>query len=393
MDTNPQSTTTFFHPEEGPFFKALVMMSLQDSRAKLALGLIGVTWLPLFIINAINGTLWSGTSLPFLKDIAIQVQLLLALPMLILIKPSIYNKANEIINYFTETLLSPIDRQQRISSTFHVAKKWMNSIWPQIILLLIVIGAAINNDHHRVFPILESETSSWMLSGKSGIQSMSFAGSWAVYFSKPVFQFLFLRWLWRYIIWVYLLYRFSRMNLKLLPLHADHAGGLGITFMAQRYFALIFVASGMVVSGRLMDQVYEHPENFNVLKNEVIGYVVFCVILIVLPLLFFSGKLLKTKHQGLVKQSHLAADLSGQFARDWVNDLSLEERLKNRKVDPQMVNAHSDLFSLLQELRVIPVTVLDLLGLSLLLLLPFLPILFIYFSTMELLQKIIGLLF
>jgi hypothetical protein len=102
-------------------------------------------------------------------------------------------------------------------------------------------------------------------------------------------------------------------------------------------------------------------------------------------------KLFKTKDRGLLHMSDLGATLSRQFEREWVNDLPIEKKLEEQ-VDPSMLFDYSGMYDLLQQLRTVPVTPRDIIGMALILFVPFIPILFIRFSVVELLQKIAGLL-
>src|SRR3954462_7263835 len=99
MNTPPHSSEDFLLSEGGPFNRALERMHLHNRQGKLAIVGLCITWLPLVIITAIKGTLYSGTQLPFLKDIPMQARVLLAIPMLIMIKPAIDGKVIAVTKY------------------------------------------------------------------------------------------------------------------------------------------------------------------------------------------------------------------------------------------------------------------------------------------------------
>jgi hypothetical protein len=243
-----------------------------------------------------------------------------------------------------------------------------------------------------VYSALEGETTSWMASTNAGIRALSFSGYWAVFVSIPLFQFLLIRWLWRYLIWALLLFRLSKTNLKLLATHADRSGGLGIIILAQRNFNMIFVACSVLISGQLVAELIKHPDTFNATRSVVIGYVVISLIIMLFPLIFFTGKLVKTKHQGLLKLSNLGASLSRKFDREWINDEPIEKIIEDKQVDPSMLFDYSGMYDSLQQLRAVPVTFRDIIGMGIMLFVPFIPIWFVHFSAVEILQKILGLL-
>ena len=61
------------------------------------------------------------------------------------------------------------------------------------------------------------------------------AGYWYVYVSIPVFQFILLRWYFRFFVWYGFLFRVSRLKLHLTSTHPDRAGGLA--FLGKSVYA------------------------------------------------------------------------------------------------------------------------------------------------------------
>ena len=377
----------------GPFHNILVKMGLHNEQGKLAIVCVCFTWLPLLIITTIEGTLFSGTQLPFISDVAMHARVLVALSMLIMIKVVIDTNVNAVTKYISDALITGAVGQIVLIRTLRRAKKLTNSVITEIILILIVIITTISMVKGGAYSSLGEGTTSWMTTSvQQGDTGLSVAGYWAVFISIPTFQFFLFRWLWRYFVWILLLFRLSRTTIDLLPTHADGAGGLGIVMLAQRSFNLIFVAGSVVISGQFIAEIIDQPDTFNVIRNKVIGYIIICIVFIFIPLLFFTGKLFTTKYKGLTRLSILGATLSRKFEGEWVNDLPIEKRIEESKVDPSMLYDYFGLYEALQKLRTVPITLLDILGMAIVLFIPFIPILFIHFSVAELLQKIAGLL-
>jgi hypothetical protein len=392
MDRDQKTPEDFSLSEGGPFHRALVRTKLVNNPVKIALISLCITWIPLVIITTVNGTVYSGTAMPFLKDTAIQARLLLAIPLLIIMRLTIDTKVNAVIHYIADALMSPEERQFIVSTAIYRAKKLTNSALTEMILLVIVIIYTISLVKNNAFGELQGGTTSWMATSVGADQPLTFAGHWAVFISIPIFQFLFFRWIWRYIVWILLLFRLSKSRMQLKPTHADKAGGLGVIMLAQRSFNMLFVAAGLVVSGELIVRLMKDPDSFNTVRNEIIGYVVVCVILILLPMLFFMGKLIKTKQDALVDLSKLSATLSSKFEGSWINTQPIEKRIEDSEVDPSMLFDYSGVFDSVQQMRPFPVTLRDVIGLATTLFIPFIPLLVIHFSVVELLQKILKLL-
>jgi hypothetical protein len=87
---NNLASENFSLSEGGPFHNALVKMRLSDKQGKLVLVILCITWLPLVIITFIEGTLYSGIQLSFLKDVAMQARLLVALALFVPFIPILF---------------------------------------------------------------------------------------------------------------------------------------------------------------------------------------------------------------------------------------------------------------------------------------------------------------
>jgi hypothetical protein len=392
MNTDQPSLETFSLSEGGPFDRALTKLHLHDKQGKIALAALCITWLPLVIITGMEGTLYSGPKTAFLNDIAMQARLLIAMPMLVLIKLAIDSKVIVVTRYLSEAMMNAEEREHILNTALKRVKTWTNSTLTEVILLLIVITTTVSFVEGGVYTGLNTGTESWMATSKEGIQKLTLAGYWAVTISIPFFQFLLFRWLWRYFVWVLLLFRLSKAKLNLLPTHADRAGGLGIILLAQRSFNLLFVTGSVLISGGLITRLIQNPDSFNTIRSEMIGYVVMCLGLLILPLFFFTAKLVKVKNEGLLQTSRLAVTLSSQFEKEWVNELPDEKVIAEKKPDPSMIYDYSGIYDSLQLLRIVPVTPRDSITMALTLFVPFIPIFFIHYSVAELLQRVLKLL-
>lgn len=390
MDTNQLPANNYSFLEGGLFRKAQKKFGVENQQGLLAVAGICFAWLPLVVLTALDGTLYSGASHPFLEDVAMHARILLAVPVLILIRNVIDIKTTAVTKYIAENLLEPDVRQKLLSVKLPWLRKLACSSWTELVLILIVTSALISVYQSGVFGGIQGVDSNWKFIGKPEENILSLAGKWAVCISIPFFQFLLLQWLWRYIVWMMLLFHFSKLPLRLLPTHADRSGGLGIIILAQRSLSFIFVAGSLVICGQLLVHLTNSPDGIMLVQRVGIGYILLGVILLILPLLFFMGKLVKTKQLGLLRLSMLGTDMSRTFEQEWLNDRPIEQRIEEKHVDPSMAYDYASMYDLLQQLRIVPITLRDVIGLAVSLALPFIPILFVYYSAAEVLEKILG---
>jgi hypothetical protein len=181
-----------------------------------------------------------------------------------------------------------------------------------------------------------------------------------------------------------------KANLNLLPTHADNAGGLGVVMLAQRSFTLLFVAIGFIFSGELISQLLLNPDSFEVIRNEILGFIILITIILITPSLFFLRKLAGVRTQGLLHLSKLSTGLSTKFELEWVNNKPIDKVLEDKEIDPSLVFDYNSIYESFHKLNIIPVTTNDLIGIAGFLFVPFIPILFVQFSVTELLQRIAG---
>ena len=392
MNAIPENEHYYNLSEDYPFYHKLTQNRWLNTQAKLAALGLCIAWVPLVILSALDGKLYSGVEMPFIKDITIQTRLLIALPLLILIKENIDEKLSIVIRYICNTLLFPEDRDHFIATHLHTAKRQNNSVLTNIIIFLIIISMTTLLVMSGTYAALESGITSWMTNLSEGDNSLSLAGYWCIFISIPLFQFFGLRWMWQYIVWVFLLYKFSTAKLKLLPTHADNSAGLGIVLLAQQAFNLLFVAIAIIISGELMTNLLEDPGSFDVIKKELVFFIAASLFIVTAPLFFFVKNLTQVKTEGLIKLSEVSATLSSKFEGEWINTTPLEDKLDEDGVEPSIICDYNALYASLQELKIFPMSLKDLIPMSVMLFAPFVPILFIHYSVAELVQKISGML-
>jgi hypothetical protein len=311
--------------------------------------------------------------------------------MLILIRDTISLKTGAVTQYVSRSLLQEEDQQRMLTRTLPFMRKLACSSITELIILLLVAGSVLGLIETGAYDGIQSEHTNWMYIGNDANKIMSRAGHWAFYVSIPFFQFLLLQWLWRYIVWIFMLRSFAKADIALLPTHADRSGGLGIIILAQRSFSFVFVAGSLVMAGQLITHFMDEPDLIKVVQAVVIGYLILCLLLLFAPMLFYTAKLVKTKQKGLLRLSKLSTEMSNKFEKDWLNENPLEQRIEEAPVDPSMVYDYNSMYDVLQELRVVPITRNDVISIAVSLVLPFLPILFVYYSAKEVLEKIVGL--
>jgi hypothetical protein len=311
---------------------------------------------------------------------------------MILIHGLVYERMPLVLEYLANVMMTPEDRERFIQGPLQRAKRRNNSMWMQVTLLAIIAGVALSPMGGARFLDVNVAADSWIVSKNQGQGLLSMAGNWMQYVSIPVFQFLVFRWLWRYAIWVILVYRISGIHLKLRPTHPDGAGGLGILILAQRGFSFVFLVCGIVISSNMLARFTEQQISFDTVKIEILGFILLSLITIFSPLFFFSRKLVRAKYMGHLYLGKAGVNASERFEDDWVSQMSDNKESERFSMDPSLQVDFTGVYRYLQDLSVVPFRLGDLIQISLLLFLPFIPVFFMHYSVAELLEKILGVL-
>jgi len=133
---------------------------------------------------------------------------------------------------------------------------------------------------------------------------------WVAFLSLPLFRIVLLQWVWRWVVWAILLARTSRLDLELEPAHPDLAGGLGFLEQAAISFLCLQVATGTVIAGRLAAKLLP-------VRQEIAGFTVITVAMVLGPLALFSRKLIRAKRRGELRYGELASRHHRLFERRW----------------------------------------------------------------------------
>ena len=189
--------------------------------------LLALTYLPLLILTLMEGLmLGQKVEVPFFYEPAVHIRLLIALPMLILSEKYVDQRIQAIILQFRKNGMIPESKLKNFDQLLHhfelLAKKKRFEI---IILVIIVINLVLR------WTLNTFDVTSWMFPLAEKKASLSLAGYWAMLVSYPIVQFLILRWLWRWVLWVRVIFALSKIGLRIYPSHPDKAGGLA--FMGE----------------------------------------------------------------------------------------------------------------------------------------------------------------
>ena len=316
--------------------------------------IVAFTWLPLLALTALEGlALGTKVGVPFLYDIEAQGRFLLFVPLLVYAEILVHQRLRFVPSQFLGRRLIPEQERPRFDAALASASRLRNSVIAEVamIVLVYVLGLQFMWRQHAVLDV-----ATWYATPDAQGRTLSLAGVWYVYVALPLTQFLLLRWYFRLFIWGRFLWQVSRIKLRLVPTHPDHVGGLGFLAATTAAFAPLAVAHGAFVSAWIASRIFLHHAALPDFKILIISIAVWVLLIFLGPFLVFSLQLADARRQGEREYGPLAGHYSLAFDAKWVHpDTPATEPLLGSP-DIQSLADMSNTYTVVKNMRSVPIT-------------------------------------
>ena len=355
-----------------------------DLVARRIVAITVVAWVPLLALTAYEGTaLGPAVAVPFFYDIGAQVRFLLAIPLLLVAEVVVHQRIRPAVRHFVESGLVPADVLPGFRAALDGALRLRNSVIIEAILLVVVFGAG-----GIVWQELNLTTSTWYANAATG--HLTSAGQWYAHVSIPIFQFLLLRWYFRLVVWFVLLWRISRLNLRLTPTHPDRAGGLGFLASTAAAFSPVIVAVAAVLSAQIAERILFQGQPLEDFKYEIVAFAVLQGLFVLGPLCVFSPVLLALKRRGRREYGALAARYTREFEDKWIGGGAPDGEPLVGSADIQSLADLANSYEVIREIRGVPFGRDTLVQVAVLALAPFAPLVLTVVPADEIVKKLLG---
>ena len=347
-----------------------------------------LTWLPLLVFSARDGLAFGHqVTIPFIRDFAVNVRFLIALPILILAESRIDDQWRIVAQEFLTSKLVADADVPVFEALLEQSERLRDRILPEVLLFVI---AFVPSFFVRTEPLM-SGISNWHTIG-TGAGDLTLAGWWFNFVSTPLFRFLLLRWIWRLCLGTLLLWRVSQMNLYLVATHTDMAAGLGFLSQGQKAFSPIVFAGGAVIAAQVENSIVYQGANLSSMKLPMIAYGVMAMILLVAPLLVVTPLLVKVKKKALLEYGALVTIHNQEFDQKWIQENQPPDQVLLGHPDPSSLIDLGSSFAVIRQMGFIPVDKQTLLTLALAAALPMVPIVLATTPADELVRLVLKML-
>ena len=379
----------------GPLFQLLVRSRLAtpalDLLYRRIVFFIMFTWLPLLILSLADDKAWGGAGIPFLYDIEVHARFLVALPLLIAAELLVNQRMRLIVGQFIDREIITEAVLPKFKEFIASAMKLRNSVAIELILFILVfiVGHFIWSTISGTAKI-GTGTGTWFATVTDGGTQLSPAGYWYIFISRPLFQFILIRWYFRIFIWARFLWQTSRLELNLIPTHPDRAAGLGFLGTSSAMFAPLVMAYGAVVAGLIANPIFFAGAKLTDFQLEIVGVVALCLLLVLGPLMVFSPLLMRAKRTGLREYGILASRYVREFDLKWVRAGAADDEPLIGSGDIQSLADLGNSFQVIREIKPFPFGRDTVIQIVVFTILPGLPLVLTMIPLEELIKRLLG---
>ncbi|MCC6197827.1 MAG: hypothetical protein IT518_25530 [Burkholderiales bacterium] len=289
----------------------------------------------------------------FFADFAAYVQFLIGLPLFLAAEVIIDGSTKDAANEFFRCRIIRAEDAPRFERTHAAIARLRQSLWSDAACVALAYGISL------AILVPQFDTNplpTWHVHGIGSARRLTAPGWWAFFVALPFLNYVWLRIGWKTFLWVYYLYRVSRVRLDLHPTHPDLTGGIGFISETQGRFALFILAYGLSnVAAPVGYEIAVQNYDFTIMPvwGPVVGFIVGAPLLFTLPLFMFTKQLFRTRKRALAAYRERVTEHSRLVESRWLfGDGTLSSQEEARDIAEQ--STLGTMFARIERMRVVP---------------------------------------
>lgn len=313
-----ESDTSFSLVAGGPFYGVLRRLGLlgadQLTTLRTAAVLALFAWLPPALLAVAQSLVDSGYhGWGYFADLTVPTRYLIAIWAMVATERYADSRFKILGRQFRDAGLLSRDSLPRYEAALAIADR-RSSSW---IAEGIILAVAIVHSGVIMRVVISLSGSSWEGAMVGGQAQLSWAGTLVRYVSNPLFLFLTLRWIWWFLVWGGLLFRISRLPLRLIPAHPDRAAGLGFLAVYPSVFSGFSFALSCVISSAILKDLTLERRPPEIVWFAIAAWLTFNLMLFLGPLLVFAKPLFAARERALLEYGRMATRQHVTMHRKW----------------------------------------------------------------------------
>ena len=226
----------------GPTYRLWLVLA-RGNWLRLSLLVTAVTWSPIVVLSIVE---WRATGkLPSLfVSYSLHIKLLIAIPVLLAAEDVLHMRTGRCIErIMDERWAEPTSKVAALvvapnGGATHASRRSSRWCWRSVEARWSPGGCC----------------SRWASSAAAVLAAGSASAVWHAVVALGIYQYLLVRWIWRWWIWTRLLWGLSRLKLRAIATHPDKQGGLGFLAQPTVGFAAVIFAVCTVQASVWADQ-------------------------------------------------------------------------------------------------------------------------------------------
>ena len=370
MSSPTDPVSAFSLVSGGPLYRLARIAGLTDGAPgliRIGLALAFLTWLPLAFLTLIPYAPAAEPSLPFMLSAGTHVRLLVAIPLLFAAEAMFDVRLREAMRLIVDTRVVPAHQRSRLSGWLQQAMALRDAWYVEAAVLLfaiVMVTWGFRQDLSVAIPSWRTTT--------GGVRTA--AGWWYGCVAIPVFQFLFLRWCPRMLIWWYLLWRIGQLDLHLTPTHPDYAGGLGAFGVAQMALLPITFGYTGILAGTFAEEILYGGAQIADYVLPLTGIIAAGAVVLCAPLLRFAPRLIDVRQRGLLEYGALATTYVRAFDDKWLRQGATPTEPLLGSADVQSLADLTNSYEVITAMRPVPLSMRQALSILIITALPAAPL-------------------
>jgi hypothetical protein len=331
----------------GPLYRVLRRLGLlgmdQLPTLRTAAAVALFAWLPpalLAVAQTLTDSGYQGWG--YFTDLTVPARFLVAIGAMIATERYADSRFRILGRQFRESRLLSSTDVVRFDAIVRVADRMSSSRAAEGVILLtalVVAGLVIERPVQVAGALWEGHLA-------AGQVSLSWAGTVVRYVSQPLFFFLALRWGWWFLVWGALLFRVSRLRLKLIAPHPDRAAGLGFLAIYPSVFSGFAFSLSCVFSATILKALSLRERSAELVWLGISGWLGLNLVVFLGPLLVFSGPMFAAREQALLEYGRMATLQHLALRRTWTGETPEEH-----PAEPGALYSTGDLQSQVEAIR------------------------------------------
>ncbi len=298
----PTEIEDYLAARGGPFYNLQLQLRLLHDSAlnagRRALIAITIAWAVPLVLSLIAGQAFGEfKDRPFLLDLSVWARFVIAIGAFILVEPLVETGLRRKLIQL-KFLLAPSARPMAAEAVATALKQRDSRLAEAICLVIAIIATLFTLGN-----LANTVQAPWAIDIQNGSRNLLPAGWWCILVSSPLLYFLFLRGLWRHVVWAILLGKLARLKMKLAVSHPDKNAGLGFMGDTPNAHTLFVFGVSCIPGAAFAYHINDFGFSLQTYGAVMAIWLVLVMIVVASPLAVFHRPLAELKRKTLRRQA------------------------------------------------------------------------------------------